>query len=94
MPFQWSNTAEYVGVIAVRFLLQEGIQWATVYGDSQMAIKPLNGTIKVRRGLYLPFYQEARELMARLPDVRLVWISRGQNTEADKLSKDAIANYL
>lgn len=87
--------AEYAGVIAVlRFLLQEGIQWATVFGDSQMVIKQLNGTIKARRGLFLPYYQEARELMERLPDVRLVWISRGKNTEADQLSKQAVSPFI
>ena len=94
-PHVSNNVAEYGGVIAVlRYLLQEGIEWATVYGDSQMVIQQLTGKIKARRGLYLPYYQEARELMARLPDVRLVWISRGRNTEADRLSKDAVANYV
>jgi ribonuclease HI len=58
-----------------------------------MVIQQLNGRIKARRGLYLPFYQEARDLMARLPDVRLVWISRGQNTEADRLSKEALQAF-
>jgi ribonuclease HI len=94
-PHLTHEIAEYAGVVAVlRFLLQEQIPWATVYGDSQMVIKQLNGTIKARRGAYLSYYQEAHELMARLPNVRLVWISRGQNTEADRLSKTAVAPFI
>jgi ribonuclease HI len=94
-PHISNNVAEYAGVIAVlRFLLQEGIQWATVYGDSQMVIKQLNGVIKARHGIYLPSYREARELRERLPNVRLVWVSRGQNIEADRLSKEALKEYL
>jgi ribonuclease HI len=35
------------GVVAVlRYLMEAGIQWATVYGESQMVIKQLNGEIK------------------------------------------------
>jgi ribonuclease HI len=87
--------AEYAGLLTVlRFLLAEGIQWATVYGDSRMVIQQLNREVKPGRGVYLSYYREARELMAGLPDVRLVWTSRGQNTEADRLSKDAVAPFI
>jgi ribonuclease HI len=87
--------AEYAGAIAVlRFLIREGIQWATVYGDSRMVIQQLNGQIKAKLGVYIPQYREAQELRAKLPDVRLVWISRGQNTEADTLSKEPLKPFL
>jgi ribonuclease HI len=90
-----NNVAEYAGAIAVlRFLIREGIQSATVYGDSRMVIQQLNGQIKAKHGVYIPQYREARELRAKLPDVRLVWISRGQNTEADALSKDPLKSFL
>lgn len=83
--------AEYAGLLIVlRFLLSEGIQWATVYGDSRMVVQQVNGEVKARRGVYLARYREACDLMARLPDVRLVWVSGGQNMEADRLSKRVI----
>lgn len=94
-PHITNNVAEYAGVIAVlRFLLSEGVQCATVYGDSRMVVQQLNGQIKAKRGIYLPQYREARELRLKLPDVRLVWISRGQNTEADVLSKEPLRPYI
>lgn len=87
--------AEYAGLLIVlRFLLAEGIEWATVYGDSRMVIQQASGEIKARRGSYRPYYDEARELIARLPDVRLVWISRGENIEADALSRQPLKPFL
>jgi hypothetical protein len=59
-----------------------------------MVIQQLNGEIKARHGIYRAHYQEARELRAKLPDVRLVWISHGINLEADKLSRDALLPFL
>lgn len=87
--------AEYAGLLIVlRFLLAEGIEWATVYGDSRMVIQQVNGEAKARHGLYLPYYHEARQLTSRLPDVRLVWITRGENIEADALSRQPIKPFL
>jgi hypothetical protein len=61
--------------------------------DSRMVVQQLNGDIKAKSGVYVPLFREAR-LRAQLPDVRLVWISRGINNEADRLSKDAIKPFL
>jgi ribonuclease HI len=94
-PHLTHEIAEYAGLLIVlRFLLAEGIQWATVYGDSRMVIQQVSGEVKARRGIYLPQYEESHALIARLPDVRLVWISRGQNIEADRLSKEALTPNL
>ena len=46
--------------------------------------------MKAKRGVYLPHYHEARQLLEKLPEVRLKWISRGQNTEADALAAKAL----
>jgi hypothetical protein len=48
------------------------------------------GTRKARHGLYLPYYREAKELFSKLPEVRLKWISRGLNVEADELAARAL----
>lgn len=90
-PHLSNNVAEYAGIIAVlRFLLRERVQWATVYGDSQMVIKQLLGAQRASRGLYLPYYETARDLLDKLPGVRLKWISRGNNGEADALSRKCL----
>jgi ribonuclease HI len=87
--------AEYAGAIEVlRFLLSAGIGSATVYGDSRMVIQQLNGLISPRHGAYVRHYHEARALRVQLPSVRLVWISRGLNTEADALSRQPLRTFL
>lgn len=82
------NCAEYAGAINVLRLFQrEGIRHATIYGDSLLVVKQLNAAWRAKQGAYLPFYLEAIKLRRTLPDVRLVWINRENNTEADELSK-------
>jgi ribonuclease HI len=49
-PHLTQEVAEYAGLISVlRFLQQEGIQWATVYGDSRMVIQQVSGEVNARR---------------------------------------------
>jgi ribonuclease HI len=100
-----NNVAEYHGLIAVlKFLLQENIQDAVVYGDADMIIKQMNGVWKagrltkkersgkvpIRPRYYLPYYQQAIELRRQLPRVRLVWIRRHLNSQADELSTEPL----
>lgn len=90
-PHLSNNCAEYAGIIALfRFFIQSGITVATVYGDSDLVIGQLTGRVKVKRGRYLPFFEEARTLFKQLPGVSLKWISREQNSEADELSQIGI----
>lgn len=82
------NVAEYAGAINVlRFFQQDGITHGTIYGDSMLVIKQLNGAWRAKAGAYLPFYLQALEIRRKLPDVRLIWIGREHNGEADELSK-------
>lgn len=86
-----NHVAEFAGLIAVfRYLLAEGIESATIYSDSRLVVGALEGEIRVRNGLHAEHYREALSLREQLPDVRLAWISRGQNHEADKLARAAI----
>jgi ribonuclease HI len=80
--------AEYSGAIhLLRYFQRERVTLATVYGDSLLVIKQLNGAWRAKAGAYLPFYHEAIKLRRSLPDVRLVWTNRENNSEADELSK-------
>ncbi len=90
-----SEVCEYAGIICVlHFLLAQDTQQATVSGDSQMVIQQLDGIARAKRGLYLARYRDAKELLSRLPGVRLLWISRRANKEADALSRVPIETVL
>lgn len=89
-----NHVAEFAAIaIVFRFLLAEGIGTATVYGDSHLVIGTLQDEIRVKAGsLYAAHYQEVLSLRQKLPNVRLAWISRGQNLEADRLARNALAS--
>lgn len=87
-PWLSNNCAEYAGVISVfRYLIRVSIEEALIYGDSALVIDQLNYHMKAKRGAYLPYYQEALALRAKLPRVSMEWIPREMNAGADELSK-------
>lgn len=96
-----NNCTEYQGLTSVlKYLLENGIYEATIYGDADMIVKQVNGQWKAGRltkaekkgkvpikpRLYLPYYEEAMVLRRQLPQVQILWIRRDLNTEADALS--------
>ena len=90
-PSLSNNCSEYAGAIAVfRYLIREGINEASVFGDADLIINQLNGKWKVKSGAYVPYFAEAKTLRDKLPRVTLTWIPREQNAEADELSKIAV----
>lgn len=91
-----SNVAEYSGAIAcMRYLLtlvlvsDQGCS-VTLRGDSMLVIKQLDGEWRVKGGLYVPYYREAVKLRAQLASMKLEWVPRALNSEADALSKKAL----
>ena len=95
-PRMSSNVGEYSGAIAcMRQLLRVVESFAApsvviMRGDSMLVIKQLDGHWRVKGGLYLPYYREAVGLRARLHNMRLEWVPRNLNEEADELSKQAL----
>lgn len=82
------NVAEYSGCLyLLRFFQRKGITQGSIYGDSLLVVKQLNGAWRAKAGAYLPYYLQAIKLRRELPEVRLVWTNRENNTEADELSK-------
>lgn len=90
-----NNVSEYCGAVAaLTFLVKQGITSATIFGDSQLVIRQLNGSMKARAGAYLPYHRTARDLRAKLPNEQMVWIPRARNAEADALASEALRSHL
>ena len=90
-----NNVAEYSALIAgLRRLLElgwrEGVE---IRGDSQLVIRQLQGVYAVRSPRIAPLYEEAKRLLSEFADVRLVWIPRELNREADELSRKCYREY-
>ena len=94
-PQATNNVAEYTGLIkALEWLLsQKAKEPVVVRGDSDLIIKQVKGQYKVKSGLLAPLHARAKELLERLPDTSIEWIQRERNTEADRLTNLAYAEY-
>jgi len=88
-----NNEAEYEAMILglelalARSDPQERITFLT---DSQVVIGQIAGQFAVRDRKLLPRHQRARRLLAQLPEVTLVFVSRQQNRLADALAAEAM----
>ena len=87
-----SNLAEYTAIIeALRWLDDAGHAGDTIVlrSDSQLAIYQLAGTYAVRSPSMRSLWDEASRLARRFADLRLEWVRREQNKEADALTRKA-----
>lgn len=92
-----NNVGEYAALSALlRWTTAHiaAIQKLEVRSDSNMLVMQMTGKFKVRRGLYVPYYEEARGLMDALPmteraKVAFQWIPRERNL-ADALAMKAL----
>lgn len=85
-----NNQAEYEAAIAgLALALSMGARRVTLHGDSQLILKQLAGEYKVAAPALKALHGQARALMAQFDDVRLQWVPRAQNAQADALSKQA-----
>jgi len=83
-----NNKAEYTALIrALRRAKSIGCRRLTVYSDSQLLTRQLNGEYRVRNPGLRTLYQEAISLMASFESVRIIHIPRERNVEADALAK-------
>ena len=94
-----NNVAEYTGIIkALEWLLEKNNyknnQKIIIRGDSQLVINQINGKYKVRAVKIIPLYQKVKSLLSKFKDIKIEWIPRDKNKEADKLSNKAYQEIL
>ena len=86
-----NNVAEYCGLIAlIEYCEQSYLETEkiVVHGDSQLVINQMNGAFRAKSGLYIPYYNKARDLIKRSRhNWNFVWIPRESNSECDRLSR-------
>src|SRR5215467_11821398 len=85
-----NNIAEYAGFNAVleEFLRRNlNRKPITVYGDSKLVIKQMQGEWRIKGGPYMGLALKARELTDSFTALNPVWIPREQNRIADALSR-------
>lgn len=90
-----NNIAEYKAVIlALQEAQKFGSSKITIYGDSELIIRQLNGQYKVKNQGLIPLFLQANQLRKGFKDLKFVHIIRENNREADRLSNLGLINKV
>ncbi|HOO56379.1 MAG TPA: ribonuclease HI family protein [bacterium] len=86
-----NNRAEYEAVIlALEAALELNAAKVTLYTDSQLIARQIQGRYRVKNQDLQPLYERARELSSRLASFRIVDIRREKNKHADRLCNEVL----
>jgi ribonuclease H / adenosylcobalamin/alpha-ribazole phosphatase len=93
-----NTVAEYRALIeGLRALIEglklarsRGIQRIRVFLDSELVVDQVNGRAKVGKEHIRPLHAEACSLLQEFPNIRISWIPRKWNAEADALATKAL----
>jgi ribonuclease HI len=91
-----NNVAEYSAAIhALEWLKKNGLQDSPVVlrGDSRLIINQLRGRFKVKAPRIKGLHERAAKLLSEFHNLRLEWVDRSKNSEADRLSRLAYRKY-
>jgi ribonuclease HI len=86
-----NNVAEYTAVIrALERARELGARRVQCLMDSQLVVRQLNGSYKVKHPDMLPLYRRVLELIQAFDDVTFSHVPREMNAEADRLANAAL----
>lgn len=86
-----NNVAEYQGLIAgLTAAVELGASQVEARMDSKLVIEQMSGRWRVKNEDLRPLASQAAELIRQFDSVRLEWIPRDRNKEADRLANQAM----
>lgn len=86
-----NNVAEYTAVIrALERAAELGARRVECKMDSQLVVRQLNGSYRVKHADMLPLYRRVLELIQRFDQVTFEHVPREENAEADRLANQAL----
>jgi ribonuclease H / adenosylcobalamin/alpha-ribazole phosphatase len=85
------NVAEYRGLIeGLKLARDHGIERIRVYMDSELVVDQVNGVCAVRQAHLGELHEAATSLVALFESIRISWVPREMNAEADQLVRAAL----
>ncbi|MCX5635534.1 MAG: formyltransferase family protein, partial [Planctomycetota bacterium] len=86
-----NNVAEYTAAIkALDAAKQLGAKQLTLFSDSELMVKQINGEYKVKNENLLPLFQTIEEKLSQFKTWKVRHIAREKNQHADKLANIAL----
>jgi ribonuclease HI len=85
-----NNIAEYTAAITgLERAMQLGASSVKLFADSELPVKQIDGFYKVKNEGLKPLHARAKELIAKICSVEVLYIPRAMNREADALANKA-----
>lgn len=87
-----NNQAEYLALLIGLFLITEKFHATnniTVFSDSELLVRQMNGLYKIKNELLLPFYKRAKRTMLQT-SYAVKHIPRSENSYADEMANKGV----
>lgn len=86
-----NNQAEYRALIsALKYAVGVKATEVEIRSDSELIVRQMNGSYKVKNADLKPLYQEAKRLAGSISTFCLNYVPREYNRQADKLANQAL----
>jgi phosphoribosylglycinamide formyltransferase-1 len=86
-----NNVAEYAAIVkALEAARQISVKQLTVFSDSELLVKQINGQYKVKNEQIRPLFRQAVNLLDKFQNWKVQHITRDKNEEVDKLVNQAL----
>lgn len=86
-----NNIAEYTALLkALEHARQLGGQKLKIYTDSELMVKQLEGSYRVKNENLRPLYEQILDLWEQFTQVAIQHVRREQNSRADRLCNEAL----
>jgi ribonuclease HI len=92
---QTNNYAEYMGfLIGMEHALRQGATDVEAIADSELLVRQLQGTYRVKSENIRPLFEQAKQLLSRFRVATIRHVPRKENQLADEMSNRAIDEQL
>jgi len=86
-----NNVAEYRALLlGLRAALDQGVHKLQIYSDSELLVRQINGSYRVKTPHLLPLWQEAKKELQKFKTHAISHVPREENSQADGLANQAI----
>ena len=84
-----NNEAEYGALIAgLKYLIKLNLLNPTIYSDSELVVKQVNGEYRVKNDRMIALYNEVIHLLSSFNSWSIIHVLRDKNMVADKLANE------
>lgn len=86
-----NNVAEYEALIwGLQVALERDVSEVSVFSDSELLVKQMNGVYRVKHPNMIPLYSRACDLVSKFASAKISHVRREQNCAADALANEAM----